>query len=145
MEQAAFSLKGYTFPEAVLNLRGLSSKKHSIEPLFSVEGVYYEKSKEYHLSFTFKAVEEEEDGAERQELVSVVCEAVYEFAHIEKYEDIPSYFFANAIAILFPYVRAFVSTLTLQANYAPMVLPTMNLSSLAGVLKERTTRVNDEA
>lgn len=142
MEQAAFSLKGYTFPEAVLNLRSIS-KKNSMEPLFSVEGVYYEKSKEYHLSFTFKAVEE--DGEEIQELVGVVCEAVYEFAHIEKYEDIPSYFFANAIAILFPYVRAFVSTLTLQANYAPMVLPTMNLSSLAGVLKERTTRVNDEA
>ena len=138
MEQAAFSLKGYAFPKAVLNLRSLS-KKSTMEPVFKVKGTYYEKSKEYHLSFIFKAVEEK-----GEELVSVVCDAVYEFIHIEKYEDVPSFFFANAIAILFPYVRAFVSTLTLQANYAPLVLPTMNLSSLADMLKEKTTRVSDE-
>lgn len=139
MEQkAVFFLKGYTFPKAVLDFSALS-KRCSIDPSFNVEGVYYERRKEYHLNFAFKAASEEE-----QELVSVFCEAVYEFVHIEKYEDIPSYFFANAIAILFPYIRAFVSTLTLQANYGPLVLPTMNLSSLAGVLKERT-RIDDEA
>lgn len=102
-------------------------------------GVYYGKRKEYLLNFVFKETSEEE-----QELVSVFCEAVYEFVHIEKYEDIPLFFFANAFAILFPYIRAFVSTLTLQANYGPLVLSTMNLSSLAGVLKERT-RIDDEA
>ena len=139
MEQkAVFSLKGYTFPKAVLDFSALS-KRGSINPTFYVEGVYYGKRKEYHLNFVFKAA-----GEEEQELVSVFCEAVYEFVHIEKYEDIPLYFFANAIAILFPYIRAFVSTLTLQANYGPLVLPTMNLSSLAGVRKERT-RIDDEA
>ena len=34
-----------------------------------------------------------------------------------------------------------VSTLTLQANATPMVLPTLNLSDLKDVLKEHTTRV----
>lgn len=34
-------------------------------------------------------------------------------------EDIPDYFYANSIAILFPYVRAFVSTVSLQANIPP--------------------------
>ena len=36
-------------------------------------------------------------------------------------------FEANAIAILFPYVRAIVSTFTANANVAPVILPPMNL------------------
>ena len=48
-------------------------------------------------------------------------------------------FISNSIAILFPYVRAFVSTLTLQANIKPILLPTLNLSSLQDILRENTT------
>ncbi|EXZ22215.1 pretranslocase subunit SecB family protein, partial [Bacteroides fragilis str. S13 L11] len=53
--------------------------------------------------------------------------------------EIPNFFYPNSIAILFPYVRAFVSTLTLQANIKPILLPTLNLSSLQDTLRENTT------
>lgn len=42
------------------------------------------------------------------------------------------------MAILFPYIRAFVSTVTLQANVMPILLPTVNLSSLESRLRENT-------
>lgn len=35
----------------------------------------------------------------------------------------------NAVAILFPYLRALVSTYTANANVAPVILPTMNINS----------------
>lgn len=54
-------------------------------------------------------------------------------------EDIPTYFYANSIAIVFPYLRAFISSLTIQANLKPMILPTMNLTSLSSPLKENVT------
>lgn len=38
-------------------------------------------------------------------------------------------FEANAIAILFPYIRAIVSTYTANANIAPVILPAMNINA----------------
>lgn len=35
----------------------------------------------------------------------------------------------NAIAILFPYLRAIVSTYTANANVAPVILPAMNINA----------------
>ncbi len=37
---------------------------------------------------------------------------------------------ANAIAILYPYVRAIVSTYTANANITPLILPTINVNKL---------------
>jgi len=34
----------------------------------------------------------------------------------------------NAPAIAFPYLRSFVSTMTINAGFAPIVLPTVNLT-----------------
>ena len=56
-----------------------------------------------------------------------------------EFNDIPGFFYPNSIAILFPYIRAFVSTLTLQANVTPIVLPTLNLTNLQEKLKKNTT------
>ena len=36
----------------------------------------------------------------------------------------------NAIAILYPYVRAIVSTYTVNANITPLMLPTINVNKL---------------
>lgn len=36
---------------------------------------------------------------------------------------------ANAIAILFPYIRAIVSTYTAHANIVPVILPPMNINA----------------
>lgn len=70
--------------------------------------------------------------------MSVVCNATFMFKDEISFEDIPPYFFANSIVIIFPYVRAFVSTVSLQSNRPAIVLPTMNLSSLQDELKNNT-------
>lgn len=38
-------------------------------------------------------------------------------------------FKANAIAILFPYIRAIISTYTANANVMPVILPPMNINA----------------
>jgi preprotein translocase subunit SecB len=45
----------------------------------------------------------------------------------EKEKDI--FFNINAPAILFPYIRAFISTLTVLSGISPITLPTINLAS----------------
>lgn len=42
----------------------------------------------------------------------------------------PEEFKANAIAILYPYARAIVSTYTTNANITPFILPTINVNKL---------------
>jgi len=37
----------------------------------------------------------------------------------------------NAPAIAFPYIRAFISTITLQSGYRPVILPSINFVQLA--------------
>jgi hypothetical protein len=54
------------------------------------------------------------------------------------YDNIPDYFYLNSIAIVYPYLRAFISNLTLQANHQPLVLPVLNLTGLEKPLKENT-------
>lgn len=49
---------------------------------------------------------------------------------------------SNALAILFPYLRALVSTLTAQSGREPLILPTVNIAQLfreAAEQKEQTT------
>lgn len=44
--------------------------------------------------------------------------------------DTPDKFQKNAIAILYPYIRAIVSTYTANANISPLILPAINVNKL---------------
>lgn len=49
-------------------------------------------------------------------------------------------FYKNAPAIIFPYVRAYVSSLTVLSGIDAVNIPTMNLTSIAEDLKENTKK-----
>lgn len=135
MTHAVFSLKKYIFDRVSLNLENLSINTKlnlRIEP----SGTYNQESGEYSLIFVFEATQGEDSP---NVVVSVRCNAMYVFQKPVSKEEFPSMFFANSIAILFPYIRAFVSTVTLQANLVPpIILPTMNLTSLGEQLMNNT-------
>ena len=121
MEQATFNFEGYSFTQAPLDFRGADASPLKLE--INPSGVFHRTDKRYTLTFDFSAKEE----ASGRLVVHVACVAQFRLSG----EDLPGYFYANSIAIVFPYVRAFVSTLSLQANIGtPIVIPTLNLSSL---------------
>ena len=73
--------------------------------------------------------------------IKVTTEAVarYEFDKECNNTELDNYFYVNAPAILFPYIRAYIATLsTLSGLTNPIMLPTLNLSKLAGQLKNNT-------
>ena len=138
MERASFRLVDYHFDKIVLDLGNLKpNSEFNID--FIAAGKYYPSTSKYLLEFTFKA---NIDSSESDNIL-IHCVAEYEFQNVSNKEEIPSFFYANSIAILFPYIRAFVSTVTLQANVKPLMLPTMNLSSLNSELANNTTVVNE--
>ena len=57
--------------------------------------------------------------------------------------NMESFLYLNAPAILFPYARAYINTLTALSGNEPIRLPTLNLSGLKDELKKNTTETND--
>lgn len=51
-------------------------------------------------------------------------------SNFDKEEDDIRQYGKNAVAILFPYVRALVSSFTANANVTPLILPTINVNKI---------------
>ena len=51
------------------------------------------------------------------------------FFELEGDDDI-SHYEANAIAIMYPYLRAIISTYTSSANVMPVILPAININAV---------------
>ena len=133
MKNAAFSFVGYRFPKALIDLSELKAEGNSFNMSIYPSGKFNSATREFDLKFAFIA----NLNSSASPAISVDCEAKFVFAEKVAFEDIPDYFFPNSIAIIFPYLRAFVSTLSLQANYQPpVVIPTMNLSDLSETLRK---------
>ena len=132
MEKAAFKFNQYHFTKASLDFDIPDKTELNIE--FNPKGVFNSKQSTYKLDFEVK-VECKETG---KEVISVSCIALFSFNESIGISEIPDYFYPNSLAIVFPYIRAFVSTISLQANVSPIVLPTVNLMGLTEELKEKT-------
>ena len=136
MKKADFKLVDYKFNRFKIDFA--KKKSDDLEVDFKPSGRFMLAKSEYELKFIFSAI----SSQSKSKFLEIECIAIFRFKDSIKYEEIPDYFYVNSIAILFPYIRAFVSTLTLQANIFPMVLlPTMNLSSLGTSLRQNTTQV----
>ena len=135
MDNVAFRLVRYWFEEAQFHLSNVAGEK-KINISFLPSGIYQKNKGIYNLTFVFVAWEDEKSQEDFE--VKVKCNAEFQFNGPIGFDEIPAFFYPNSIAIVFPYVRAFVSTLTLQANVQPILLPTINLSSLQETLRNNT-------
>ena len=135
--KAAFSIKDYLFEKVFISNSKDQKKGISID--FKPRGVFYLETKTYELILDFKAFQKD-IGIENPH-IDITFVANFEFNNVNNVNEIPDYFYKNSIALLFPYIRAFVSTLTLQANSRVLILPTMNLSKLENPLRENTIEI----
>lgn len=136
MNKAIFSLEDYRFEKVWIDFTRKQSDE--IEIGFRPTGKFHSDSAIFILNFSFIA----HNGDINNPFIKVDCLATYRFQEKINFQDIPPYFYQNSIAILFPYIRAFVSTVTLQANIGPILLPTMNLSELESPLRDNTSEIN---
>ena len=134
-KEVAFRLVNYKFTKATLNFDIPEDAEFVID--FKPSGKLKEIEGTYDLSFDTIVKCEETDTI----IVEVSCIAQFSFKNEIKFEEIPDFFYPNSLAILFPYIRAFVSTLSLQANSFPMILPTVNLMGLTEKLRDNTSVV----
>lgn len=132
-KSAAFKFIRFQIPVFSYNE---SDKKESILKLdFVPTGKYCQIDGKFKLDLEFSG---SEDDDERKQVIYAKCVAFFEFEKDLPFSEIPIYFYKNAIAIVFPYIRSFVSTMTLQANSGLIMLSLMNLSVLEAPLIKNT-------
>jgi preprotein translocase subunit SecB len=100
---------------------------------FFPKGKYNSKTGVFTLMLEFTA-----EFDENKEFAKINAQGEFQFPVNTPLSGVPDFFYANSIAILFPYLRAFITTLTAVANIKPLILPTLNLSALDSQLKENT-------
>ncbi len=69
------------------------------------------------------------DKEESTFFMSICLEGLFELSKDYLEYDI-NVFYSNALSILYPYVRAIVSTYTAGANIKPVILPTINIKKM---------------
>lgn len=131
IEQAAFSFKDFRFDKIKMDFSILRGTELRLE--IKPYGFFHSSTGSFELHFIFTASNKSEENEE--DVLDIHCVSNFEFKNVHSIEEVPEYFYANSLAIVFPYVRAFVSNVTLQSNIKPLVLPTMNLSGLQEELK----------
>jgi preprotein translocase subunit SecB len=135
-KKAAFSFVDFKIPQFSYNESDEGGSELTIG--YSPSGVYNSKTGEFELKLKFIA-----NHATNQDdvVIDLTMFAKFRFSSAIEPTEIPAYFYKNAIAIAFPYLRSFISTLTLQANTKLLKLGLMNLSDLELPLKQNTVIV----
>ena len=130
---ATFTLKSYRFLQVSMDFETQEGATLSVS--FDPNGEYCKATGEYKLRLITRV------SSEEKEFISTTLQVVFGFTEFIELSEIPDYFYPNCMAIVFPYVRSFLSTLSLQANVPPIILPIINFSDLQGVLKRNTKEV----
>ncbi|SHJ57297.1 preprotein translocase subunit SecB [Tangfeifania diversioriginum] len=133
ISQAPFRLKNFFFSESSIKIEP-STKAQSIDISIQPQGLVNESEKTFELELFVNI--ESKDGLK----ISIKLIGTFEFKEVVKNENLSNYFFVNAPAIIFPYLRSYISALTALSGSKTIILPPMNMSSLGKQLEENTTR-----
>ncbi len=72
---------------------------------------------------------------------NIVAIGLFLFNEISDASSLPDYFLINAPAIMFPYIRSYISALTALSGMEAINLPLVRMANLAEKLKENITEV----
>ncbi|SMO77679.1 preprotein translocase subunit SecB [Saccharicrinis carchari] len=134
-DYSKFQFKGFKIARSVIERNDKeASKKISLG--FAPKGFIHKNDQKFQLQLGVKI--EDENKSFHIEINAV---ANYHFENKEGLDNLGNFFYVNAPALLFPYIRAYISTLTNLSGFEPINLPTLNMTGLGEDLKNNTVEV----
>lgn len=132
-KKSSFQFNGFKVIKSFIEIKGNGSEelKLEIEP----KAVLNNQNDIFTLEMKVSIIDETGNIN-----IEIIVEGVYLIA--ERDENLKQFLFTNAPAILFPYVRSYITSLTALSGTTPIILPTMNLSSLKEKLSASLTEIN---
>lgn len=135
--KSAFNFQGFKIVRSVIDWKE-GELKRDFHITFEPSGIHFVKLNQFQLNLN-TIIEND------SQLLHIEVDAIatYNFKEGENPEVLSNFFFINAPAILFPYIRAYVSALTTLSGMAPVTIPALNLTNLAADLQANTQRVEE--
>ena len=132
-EESSFQFEGFFISKSSFQLNK-DSENPELSVDFSPSGRLDMNSGIFHLNMGVII-------SDPSEIVKIEIEAtgIFKFDNFQE-EELKPYLYQNAPAILFPYIRAYISSLTTLSGIQPIVLPTFNLSDLKDELEKNIVR-----
>jgi len=116
-----------------LKTSGNSKSNYDIDILPS--GILNIEKNEFQLSLEVVLSNKKEESLINVDIVGL-------FKYSGELEEVKPFLYLNGPAILFPYLRAYISALTSLSGIETFTLPTMNLSGLKGELESKVQVLN---
>ena len=134
--KATFQFQGFQILESLIKKEEGATSGNEFSVGFNPRGEICRKDRTFKLLLGVKVEESQNEFLAK-------IEAVGNFAFEQSIEEdkLSNLFYVNAPAILFPYIRAYISTLTNLSGIETITLPTLNLTSLGGKLKDQTVEI----
>jgi preprotein translocase subunit SecB len=130
--KSAFKFEKYSILRSLID-RKSSEAPESLQISFNPQGIHVKSERKFELLLGIRIEDDKKDL-----LIEVDAKAIYVLEGEISEKMLHTFFYINAPAILFPYIRAYVATLTTLSGLAPINLPTLNLTQLAPELEKNT-------
>lgn len=134
-KSSSFQFKGYRIERSLIELKSTKvGENFSIS--FDPKGIVNKAESTYQLSLTAYIKDKENTINIEVDVVSFFI-----FDNLIEKNQLEKLFYMNAPAIIFPYLRSYITTLTVLSGIDPIILPTLNLSALGKSLEENTVEI----
>lgn len=128
--KASIQFLNFFVKESYISFKEIGEYKIKID--FNASAFVKKSTTKYHL--IIESVISEESGKLN---IRVLSESIFDFDDQISFEDLKNGLFTkNAPAIVFPYIRAYISSLTAMSGVPTLNLPTLNLTALGDDLKK---------
>jgi preprotein translocase subunit SecB len=110
------------------------------EQIFEIipQAVISRKNKQFHINIDLEIID-----TENQFNLKMVCVGIFEY-DVKEENTLLNFLSVNGPAIVFPYIRSFVSSFTALSGFDTITLPTLNLSGYKETLVETLIDLDDE-
>jgi preprotein translocase subunit SecB len=134
-KSSSFQFKGYRIERSLIELKSAKiGENFSIS--FDSKGIVNKAESTYQLNLTVYIKDKEDTINIEVDIVSF-----FVFDNLNEKNQLEKLFYINAPAIIFPYLRSYITTLTVLSGIDPVILPTLNLSALGKSLEDNTVEI----
>ncbi len=135
-EKSQFQFRNYIIKKSLIEINNVPKKHSDINIKFNPKGIIDSKNNTFNLEF--QTIMTSVDNSIN---IDVILSANFIFDSNISKDVLDALFYSNAPALIFPYVRAYISTLTSISGISTLTLQTLNMTSIGKVLKENTTTI----
>lgn len=131
-----FRLDNYLIKESSLKIKGEIEKDNTLSIDINPSGI--KRKDKFTLTLELEVKDEKELF-----YAKLIIDAYFLFRESIPMERLGAFFTMNAPAIIFPYIRGYISMLTSLSGCGTVLLPTLNLTSMGEKLAQNIKEVKE--